>query len=231
MIEGTIDIDLLAELENKIGYKFNDKDLLTAALTHRSYANENKMFNNISYERLEFLGDSLLGFVTADYLYKYNPELKEGTMSKYKSRLVSENALGKSAKRLSIGKYLLMSKGTVMTGGRENNSILADVMEAICAAIYLDSGIDEAVKFLYKNVLNNFIINEIEEDSKSKLQELLAVHLKNPIYKLLSQTGPDHKKRFEVAVFVDDVELGRGTGFSKKEAQMCAARAALEKYK
>ena len=122
-----------------------------------------------------------------------------------------------------------MSKGTVMTGGRDNNSILADVMEAICAAVYLDSGIDEAVKFLYKNVLNNFIINEIEEDSKSKLQELLAADSKTPSYKLLSQSGPDHKKNFEVAVFVDGVELGRGVGFSKKEAQMCAAREALKK--
>ena len=229
MIENAIDISLLSELENKIGYKFNDKDLLTSALTHRSYGNENKLFHNISYERLEFLGDSLLGFVTADYLYKYSPKLKEGTMSKYKSKLVSENALGKSARRLSIGKYLLMSKGTVMTGGRYNNSILADVMEAICAAVYLDSGIDEAVKFLYKNVLNNFIINEIEEDSKSKLQELLAADSKTPSYKLLSQSGPDHKKNFEVAVFVDGVELGRGVGFSKKEAQMCAAREALKK--
>ncbi len=230
MIEGSIDANLLAELENKIGYKFNDKELLIRALTHRSYGNENKLFHNMSYERLEFLGDSLLGFVTADYLYKYSPELKEGMMSKYKAKLVCEDALSATASRLSIGKYLLMSKGTFMTGGRENNSILADVVEAICAAIYLDSNIDNAVKFLYENVLNNFLINEIEEDSKSRLQELLAADLKTPSYKLLSQTGPDHKKSFEMAVFVDNVELGRGVGFSKKEAQMCAAKAALEKY-
>lgn len=231
MIEDSIDINLLNELENKINYTFNDKKLLISALTHKSYGNENKLFHNISYERLEFLGDSLLGFATAGYLYKYKPELKEGTMSKYKAKLVCEEALSETASRLSIGKYLLMSNGMDMTGGRENHSILADVIEAVCAAIYLDSDINKAIKFLDENVLNNFAINEIEEDSKSKLQELLAVHSKIPLYKLLSQTGPDHKKSFEVAVFVDDVELGRGVGFSKKEAQMCAARMALEKYR
>lgn len=231
MLGDEVFVGKLSILEKNIGYTFNNKDLLVCALTHKSYGNENRRFKNISYERLEFLGDSLLGFAAAAFLYKYTPCLKEGEMSKYKAALVCEDALSKTAVRLKIGDYLLMSKGTEMTGGRENHSILADTVEAICAAIYMDSDANNAIRFLEDNVLNNFAIPSIKNDSKSRLQEILAVVGKKPEYQLLKESGPDHNKSFECAVLVDDTILGVGMGCSKKEAQMKAAQEALDKYR
>lgn len=225
----TENIDIV---ENKIGYIFKNKDLLISALTHRSYANEHKEFTGVNYERLEFVGDALLGLVTSKFLYNVEPRLSDGEMSKYRAKIVCEENLYKVAKTLEIGEHILMSKGARMNGGADKSSILSDVIEAVTAAIYLDSDIESAADFLNRNVLNVCELDEIvKDDSKSRLQELLAAQDLMPRYELLSDLGPDHRKTFETAVYINDVEYGRGVGNSKKQSQMRAAERALKKIK
>lgn len=216
-------------LEKNIAYVFKDKKLLMEAITHRSYANEHPRCN-CNYERLEFLGDSLLGFAAAGHLFLYKPKLKEGEMSKYKAKVVCEDSLYEAAKRLGIGEFLLLSKGAAMTGGRDNPSILADTIEAITAAIYLDSDITKAMNFLDENIFKYFEISDLQQDdSKSRLQEILAFTNRVPEYRLISSTGPDHNKTFKSAVYIDNVEYGTGIAGSKKQSQMLAAKEALER--
>lgn len=219
----------IKDLEEKLSYCFKNKDLLLEAITHRSYANEHSNCK-VNYERLEFLGDSLLGYAAARHLYLYSPKLKEGEMSKYKARMVCEESLFEAAKRLEIGDYILMSKGAKMTGGMKNPSILADVIEAITAAIYLDSDSSNALHFLDDNVFKYFKISDLnQDDSKSRLQELLALTNRTPEYRLVSSSGPDHNKVFETAVYIGNVEYGKGIGSSKKQSQMNAAKKAIDK--
>lgn len=221
-----VDLDYL---EKKIAYVFKNKKLLLEAITHRSYANEHPGCN-YNYERLEFLGDSLLGFAAAKHLYFYKPKLKEGEMSKYKAKVVCEDSLCEAAKRLNIGEFILLSKGAVMTGGQNNPSILADVMEAITAAIYLDSDITKAMKFLDENIFKYFKVSNLQQDdSKSRLQEILAFTNRAPEYRLISSSGPDHNKTFKSAVYIDNVEYGTGIAGSKKQSQMLAAKEALKR--
>lgn len=217
----------MQELEKKINYEFKDKSLLTTALTHSSYANEK---GGVLYnERLEFLGDSVLGIITAEYLFTNHKDFPEGELTKVRAALVCEKALYSFAKEIDLGEYLLLGKGEMRTGGKNRPSILADAFEALIAAIYLDGGMEQAKKFVL-----HFIIGaqeqaiEINTDYKTKLQEIIQKNPEERIeYAVLGETGPDHDKRFIVAVKLNSNVIGKGEGRSKKKAEQLAAKEAL----
>lgn len=217
----------MTELEEKIGYVFSNKDLLQTALTHSSYANEHGV---ASYERLEFLGDAVLGFVSAEYLYNHQPEIPEGRMTRLRSEQVSSKGLSSVGRDLGLGKYMRMSRGEEKSGGRDRSSIHEDMIEAIIAAIYLDSGIAEAQKFIMNFILKDVDFNEIHvaADNKSVLQEILQQDGEADIrYEEISESGPDHDKTFVCRVIFAGAEIGRGSGKTKKEAEQNAAGRAL----
>ena len=219
------------KLEEKIGYVFKDRSLLQTALTHSSYANEKHARNSSSYERLEFLGDSILGLVTAEFLYTHEPMLPEGRMTKLRAELVCETSLHKTAVALGLGDYMRLGKGEEHTGGRERPSILADMVESIIAAIYLDSGMDSAKSFIMEKVLKDAQINDTHPstDYKTRLQELVQRRSNQHIsYRLAGESGPDHNKVFTFEVLINDIPSGRGSGRTKKEAEQMAACKALE---
>lgn len=221
----------MQKLEERIGYRFKDKNLLLTALTHSSYANEHAAHGCESYERLEFLGDSILGAVTANYLYRHEPRLPEGRMTRLRAELVCEAALHKVALSLELGSYMRLGKGEENTGGRARTSILADMVEAIIAALYLDSGIDEARRFVMEKVLADVVITEDHRsaDYKTELQELVQQKPNRHIsYELVGESGPDHNKRFVFTVSINGTVAGEGEGRTKKEAEQMAARMALE---
>ncbi len=216
-------------LEEKIGYTFHDSSLLTTALTHSSYANEAK--HGCSYERLEFLGDSILGFVTASWLYAHTPEIPEGRMTKLRAELVCEQSLYTIALRLDLGREMRLGRGAERGGERQRPSILADMVEAVIAAIYLDGGLEKAAKFIHAMLLDPVDIEKIHrnDDHKTALQELLQRGGECSIrYEEVSESGPDHEKIFSFRVSVDGRPLGEGSGRTKKEAEQAAAAAALE---
>ena len=220
----------LQELEEKIGYHFKDKKYLKTALTHSSYANENKKAGP-SNERLEFLGDSVLGVVVADYLFKHRPDLPEGDLTKIRSSLVCEKALCGYSKQMGVGDYLRLSHGEQNSGGAERSSILADAFEAVLAAIYLDGGMEKAREFVLR-----FTVPEMEnpkpkafKDYKTALQEIVQQNPEEKLnYVLVGESGPDHNKHFVVEVHLNSNVIGKGGGRSKKEAEQQAAREALE---
>lgn len=221
------------KLEEKIGYHFNKRELLTTALTHSSYTNE-RHDSLDCYERLEFLGDSILGVVTAEFLYRHKPKLPEGRMTRLRAELVCEVSLHKAALSLGLGKYMRLGRGEERTGGRERTSILADMVEAIIAAIYLDSGMEEAKKFIMDKVLKDAEITDQHRsaDYKTALQELIQRDSESRIeYELTGESGPDHDKRFTFCVKINGVAAGEGTGRTKKEAEQLAAQKALEELK
>lgn len=209
-----------------LGVKFNNLDLLTQALTHRSYLNENARVT-VSNERLEFLGDSVLSLLTSQELFARFPLYPEGELTNMRSALVQTRTLAKIAKNLNLGESLLMSKGEERSGGRENISILADAFEAVLGAVFLDSGLETARLFLGKHLFP--LIDTIQiYDFKSKLQELVQEKEKvAPTYQVVKETGPDHDKLFTVIVLAGRRELGQGEGKSKQEAEQEAARIAL----
>lgn len=219
------------ELEDKIGYHFKNKELLTVALTHSSYANERKS-QHIKYnERLEFLGDAVLSIVVSDYIFKHCPDLPEGELTKLRASLVCEKSLFEFAKQIKLGSYLALSKGERHNGGADRPSIVSDAFEALIAAIYIDGGIEPATTHIL-----NFIIPAIKntkkksvKDYKTTLQEIIQ---KNPgerlEYVLVSESGPDHHKHFVFEVHLNSNVIGKGGGRSKKEAEQQAAREALE---
>ncbi len=219
------------ELEEIIGYQFHNKELLTTALTHSSYANERKAQHVQYNERLEFLGDAVLSVVVSDYIFKHCPDLPEGELTKLRASLVCEKSLYEFAKQIDLGKYLLLSKGERHNGGAERPSILSDAFEALIAAIYIDGGITPASKHIL-----NFVVPAIKgsrkkqvKDYKTTLQEIIQ---KNPgerlEYVLVSESGPDHNKHFVFEVHLNSNVIGKGGGRSKKEAEQQAAREALE---
>jgi len=221
------------KLEEKIGYQFHDRSLLVTALTHSSYANE-KHGEAQSYERLEFLGDSILGLVTAEFLYKHEPSLPEGRMTRLRAELVCEISLHKTALALGLGSYMRLGKGEEHTGGRERPSILADMVEAIIAALYLDSGMTEARRFIMERVLNDVQFGDSHRggDYKTQLQEVVQRKSNQVIaYRQVGETGPDHDKIFTFEVLINGVVSGRGSGKTKKEAEQMAACKALESYR
>ena len=221
----------MGDLEKKIGYTFRSPRLLETALTHSSYANEKHDEGCESYERLEFLGDSILGFTTAEFLYAHEPALPEGSMTRLRAELVCESSLHKVALALDLGRYMRLGKGEERSGGRERPSILADMVEAIIAALYLDAGLEQAKSFIMSRVLKDAEISEEHrsQDYKTVLQELVQRKADQHIaYELIGESGPDHNKRFTFRVSVNGVSAGEGTGRTKKEAEQMAAKQALE---
>ncbi len=222
----------IAEIESKIGYVFKDKSLLALAFVHRSFINENRDIIDAHNERLEFLGDSILGLLVAEYLYRYLPTTPEGELSYLRSRLVEASSCVVYVQRLQLGDYVLLGKGERMNDGRGRDSILADLFEAVMGAIYLDGGIDAAQRFLFKNFSADIdeILQEPEQNWKALFQDYTQKRFQEtPSYDVVSETGPDHSKVFDVGVYVQGEEWGRGSGASKKEAQQSAAEDALSR--
>ncbi|MBQ7596821.1 MAG: ribonuclease III [Clostridia bacterium] len=216
-------------IQEKIGYKFNNTELLKRALTHTSYANETGGDHNHSNERLEFLGDSVLGVITAEYFFMNYKTLPEGELTKRRAATVCEKALCEYAKDIDLGDFILLGRGEIVTGGNERPSILADAFEALIAAVYLDGGMDAAKGFVLKYIEKAAKEHRGFKDYKTMLQEVVQ---KNPgeivEYVLVNESGPDHDKRFEVEVHLNSNVIGRGIGTSKKKAEQFAAKEALE---
>lgn len=214
----------LTELESIIEYTFNNKNYLRLALTHSSYANEKHMAKTAYNERIEFLGDAVLELVSSDYLYNNYPDMMEGDMTKLRAKLVCEESLAASAREINLGSFLMLGKGEEVTGGRTRDSILSDAFEALIGAIYQDSGISNARKFVIKYVLNDIDNKTLFIDSKTTLQEIAQSKFKQPVtYKVINETGPEHNKQFEIAAFIGDRQMETGVGKSKKSAAQNAA--------
>jgi ribonuclease-3 len=225
-------IDNSGQIEEKIGYVFKDKKLLALAFIHRSFVNENKEITREHNERLEFLGDSVLGLMVADYLYSHLPANNEGDLSHMRSHLVEGASCVLYVHKLEIEPYLLLGKGEKMNDGRGRGSILSDLFEALIGAIYLDGGIDCARKFFFDHFQEevDLILKKPVRNWKAELQDYTQKkYHETPTYLVISETGPDHSKEFMVIAKVMDQEIGKGVGSSKKEAQQSAARDALAK--
>lgn len=218
----------IEQLEKKIGYTFNEKELLCQALTHSSYANELKINYIKDYERIEYLGDAILEFVSSDFLYRKYAGKKEGELTKIRAKLVCESSLAYCARKLDVGKYLRLGKGERLGGGTDRDSILADCVEAIIGAIYLDSDIVSARKFILDNVLIDIEDRELFIDCKSSLQEMVQSRgITNIEYSTTKEEGPEHNKYYYVDVLVDGNICGSGVGKSKKNAEQDAAKKAI----
>ncbi len=224
--------DRYKNLQKLIGVKFKDYELLDRAFIHKSYVNEHKKQGIKHNERLEFLGDAVLELVTTDYLFKTNPEKEEGILTNWRSALVKGEQLAKVAEELQLGNYLYLSRGEEKSGGRKKRYLLANVMEAVIGAMYLDRGYKTA-----QNFINKFILTKLPEilekglhiDAKSKFQELSQEKLSiTPKYKLISEVGPDHDKKFKMGVYLKDELIAEGTGTSKNNAEQKAALNALK---
>ncbi len=223
----------LENLQENLGYRFRDESLLRGALYHSSYANEHRNENIVSNERLEFLGDAVLGFVSAEFLYSRFPHAPEGELTRIRAALVREESLFEVAQALQLGECLMLGKGEESGGGRQRPSILADCTEAVFAAVYLDGGMDCARDLIHRVLLSKGGIAVAESrrrDYKTELQELVQRKPHQVLrYELVGQSGPDHAKVFTVAVLLNGEPVGEGSGHSKKEAEQSSARAALEK--
>lgn len=224
---------MIRQLEEAIGYHFHNLSLLQNALAHSSYANEHWHNSLMSNERLEFLGDSILGMLVASYLYRNFPDRPEGELSRMRADMVCETALAQVAEEIDLGTHLLLGKGEEQNGGRSRSSILADAVESVIAACYLDGGMEAAKSFIQRFVLPNVPVQEMHNaDYKSALQELVQRKRDQVLsYHLLSETGPDHDKCFQVEVCLNGRSVGRGSGSSKKRAEQEAARVAYEALK
>ena len=222
---------MIKELETAIGYRFHNISLLQNALAHSSYANERWHNSLMSNERLEFLGDSVLGMLVAEYLYRTFPDRPEGELTRMRADMVCEKTLAAVANGLGLGTHLLLGKGEEQGGGRGRESILADAVESVIAACYLDGGMDAARAFVEKFILVNVPVAKFHNrDYKTALQELVQ-QKKNQIlaYTLVGESGPDHDKQFVVELTLNGEAIGKGIGSSKKRAEQDAARDALEK--
>ena len=221
----------MKQLEEKLGYKFKNRALLLNALTHSSYANENREEGVPSNERLEFLGDSVLGFTAAKHLYAVEPSLPEGKMTRLRAELVCEHSLYGVARELDLGAYLRMGHGEEKNGGRQRASILADATESVIAAIFLDGGIEAAVSFVERMVLSPEAVKAHHaSDYKTELQELVQRKPDQQLkYTDAGESGPDHDKVFLSEVSLNGELIGRGSGRTKKEAEQAAACRALER--
>ncbi len=221
-----------SELEHRLGYRFKDLELLDRAMTHRSYIYTPDNANLAANERLEFLGDSVLGMVTSQFLYENFPGKSEGDLTKLKGTLVSEATLSRIARSISLGKYLNLSEEEDKSGGRQRTSIIADAYEAVIGAIYLDGGLVPTQKVIKNQILRR--CSELASDKafynyKGELLEYMqALGLGTPRYEVLVEKGPDHQKKFTIAVSAKGKKMGRGEGLTKKEAEQKAAKMALE---
>ena len=221
---------MIRELENAIGYRFHNISLLQNALAHSSYANERWHNSLMSNERLEFLGDSILGMVVADHLYRNFADRPEGELTRMRADMVCEKALARVANQIGLGEHLLLGKGEEQGGGRGRDSILADAVESVIAACYLDGGMEAAKAFISRFVLVNVPVSRLTNaDYKTALQELVQQKRNQVLaYTMTGESGPDHDKRFEVELTLNGQVVGRGIGSSKKRAEQDAARNALE---
>ena len=223
----------LSELEKTLEITFTDKSLLRRALTHRSYLNENPDYPLSDNERLEFLGDAVLDFLTAKYLYNHFPEMAEGGMTSLRAALVRSETLAHFATALNLGEYLLLSHGEAESGGRERPATLCAAFEALVGAILLDQGLQAVEDFVLRCVepeIRHILDEELYKDAKSTLQELAQAQLQiTPIYRTVAERGPDHAKEFTVEVLVGDEVYGRGIGPSKQVAEQEAAKVALQR--
>ncbi|MDR1217004.1 MAG: ribonuclease III [Oscillospiraceae bacterium] len=223
----------MTELEKLLGYVFRDKALMRTALTHSSYANEKKHGEIVCNERLEFLGDSVLGAIVAEHLYRSKPDMPEGVMTRRRAALVCEKSLVSVAGRIDLGAYIILGRGEESSGGRERPSMLADAVEALLAAMYLDGGWPPSVSFVERYILAQAEdLDSAAPDNKTKLQELVQRKSGQSLtYRLIDETGPDHDKIFVAQVYLNDTPIGRGTGRSKKEAEQASAGEALKSSK
>ena len=222
---------MIKDLEMAIGYRFHNISLLQNALTHSSYANERWHNSLLSNERLEFLGDSVLGMLVAEYLYSNFPNRPEGELTRMRADMVCEQTLAAAANRIGLGSHLLLGHGEEQGGGRSRNSILADAMESVIAACFLDGGMEAALKVVQQFILVEVPVTKLHNaDYKTELQELVQ-QKKNQVlsYRLAGQSGPDHDKKFDVEVSLNGSVVGVGSGSSKKRAEQMAARSAIEK--
>lgn len=226
------DINKIHKLAEKLGISFKNEENIAAAFVHRSFLNESKSVKN-SNERLEFLGDSILSLLVSEYLYLEYPLFSEGELTNLRSSVVKTTTLATVSKKLDFGSYLYLSRGEEEGGGRENPSILADTFEAFLGALFLDAGLPAVKKLLSNHLFPLFdkILKESSyKDAKSVYQEMIQEQTKiSPLYKVISQKGPDHAKEFTVGVYVDSKLQATGSGKSKQEAEMKAAENALEK--
>ena len=218
-------------LETKLGYQFQNPKLLDHALTHSSYANEHHLGSISSNERLEFLGDSVLGMIVADHLYRTFPDLPEGDLTRIRANLVCEGSLVLVAKEWDLGRYLKLGKGENACGGRSRPSILADAVEAVLAAVFLDGGLEHDRDIIQRFLLDRMEqVNRASRDHKTYLQELVQRKSGQVLsYELIGESGPDHNKTFQMQVLLNGQPIGPGTGHSKKEAEQAAANAAIER--
>ena len=220
----------MTELEQRLGYTYRDRALFETALSHSSYANERYQQPLASYERLEFLGDSILGFVTAEYLYSTFPTKPEGELTRIRAEMVCEKNLAEVARSLHLGEHLLLGHGEMQTGGRDRSGILCDVMESLIAAAYLDGGFAAA-----KGIIDHLILTRLTEvvkthDYKTELQELVQQKKNQHLtYELIGESGPDHCKEFSVRVLLNGQPVGEGSGTSKKRAEQSAAAQAISR--
>ena len=222
---------MLKDLEAVIGYKFRNISLLQNALTHSSFANERWHNSLLSNERLEFLGDSVLGMLVAEYLYRNFPNRPEGELTRMRADMVCEQTLAAAANRIGLGQHLLLGHGEEQGGGRTRNSILADAMESVIAASFLDGGMEAALQIVRTFIFVEVPVTKLHNaDYKTQLQEMVQQKKNQTLaYELVGQSGPDHDKRFDVEVSLNGVAVGFGSGSSKKRAEQDAARAAIEK--
>ena len=221
---------MIKDLEKAIGYQFKNITLLQNALAHSSYANERWHDSLKSNERLEFLGDSILGMVTAEYLYRNFPDRPEGDLTRMRADMVCERSLAVAAERIELGNHLLLGNGEEAGGGRRRDSILADALESVIAACFLDGGMESARRFIDTFVLTDVPVKKLRNaDYKTALQELVQQKKNQSLsYALVGESGPDHDKKFEVEVSLNGKVVGNGSGSSKKRAEQDAARAAIE---
>ena len=217
----------LKEFQTRIGYEFNNINLLRQALTHSSYANEKHMKKLSDNERLEFLGDAVLEVVSSEFLYQNYTDVPEGELTKLRASIVCEPTLALCTKEMDLGRYIYLGKGEDHTGGRKRKSILSDALEAVIGAIYLDGGFANAKEFVLKYIMTDIEHKQLFYDSKTILQELVQGERRQLSYRLIGESGPDHDKSFSVEVCVDDEVISTGTGHTKKAAEQEAAYKAL----
>lgn len=227
--------DLVSALQKIVSYNFIDPKTLLEAITHKSFANENRELRLPDNERLEFLGDAVLHLLISHYLTENYPELPEGDLSKLRATIVSEPSLFKIARGINLGDFLLLGRGEEQTGGRKKSSILANALEAIIAAIYIDGGMEKARDFVmsyFVPEIKNAMEQRISHDYKTDLQEYCqGFNLSLPKYQVVKETGPDHQKTFEIEILINNKTYGSGVGRTKKEAEQRAAEEALKRLK
>ncbi len=232
MINLNMLLENLNEFEEKISYKFKNKKNIVLALTHSSYANENRNEKLKSNERLEFLGDAVLNIIISETIYNNYPNLSEGQLTKVRANVVCEQSLVKCSNNIEVGKFLLLGKGEDLSGGRTRTSILSDAFEAVIGAVYLDGGMKNVKAFIHQqmdHLIKDSVLGIIFLDYKTQFQEIVQKDGEKKIgYEILEENGPDHDKEFVAQVKVMDRVVGQGKGKSKKEAEQAAAKAALE---